>query len=124
MKGVILIFMCALYGGHSFCTINNELVEKEIIVIIPSYNNAKWYSKNLDSIFTQQYSNYKVIYINDNSNDATYSLVTAYIQERHLENKIEIINNTERHGALYNVYHAVHLCPDHAIILIVDGDDW
>lgn len=98
--------------------------EKEIIVIIPSYNNAKWCVKNLDSIFEQKYANYTVIYINDNSTDATKTLVEAYKAEKHLENKLTIINNTDRCGALYNVYHVVHSCPDNAIIIIVDGDDW
>jgi glycosyltransferase involved in cell wall biosynthesis len=107
-----------------FAVENISIQEKEIIVIIPSYNNEKWCEKNLDSVFLQKYKNFKVIYINDNSTDATQNLIESYRVNNHLEDKLAIINNFERCGALYNVYHAVHSCTDTAIIIIVDGDDW
>jgi cellulose synthase/poly-beta-1,6-N-acetylglucosamine synthase-like glycosyltransferase len=49
--------------------------KKSVVVIIPSYNNAEWYDKNLSSVFAQDYQNYKVVYMDDNSDDDTYKLV-------------------------------------------------
>ena len=45
--------------------------------MVPSYKNAKTmlYKRNLDSIFMQNYTNYKVIYIDDNSPDGTGQFV-------------------------------------------------
>jgi hypothetical protein len=41
------------------------MVENPLVVIIPSYKNAKYYKQNLDSVFNQNYTNYRVIYVAD-----------------------------------------------------------
>jgi glycosyltransferase involved in cell wall biosynthesis len=40
-------------------------------VFVPSFNNARlrYYMRNLDSIFQQDYKNYHVVYVNDASKD-------------------------------------------------------
>lgn len=98
--------------------------DKFFVIIVPSYNNEMWYLKNLDSIFSQKYENYRVIYINDASTDRTGELVQQYLKDNHLENKCTYIENRENQGALYNIYHAIHSCLDYEIVLLVDGDDW
>lgn len=97
--------------------------EKALVVIVPSYNNALWYKWNLDSIFAQEYNNYKVIYIDDCSTDNTYEKVVAYSKEHQRQEQMTIIKNEQRAGALANLYYAIHQCPDHAIIITLDGDD-
>lgn len=98
--------------------------EKAMVVVVPSYNNAQWYKHNLDSIFNQKYSNYRVIYIDDASTDNTAQLVTKYIQENNVADKITFIQNEQNKGATANRYHGSHLCEDYEIVLILDGDDW
>ncbi len=39
------------------------------VIEITSYNSIKWYKQNLDSVFSQTYPYYRVIYIDDNSID-------------------------------------------------------
>ena len=58
--------------------------QKPIVVIIPSYKNAQWYQRNLDSVCFQNYSNYRIIYIDDCSPDGTADLVQSYIDEHNL----------------------------------------
>lgn len=98
--------------------------EKFFTIIVPSYNNISWYTKNLDSIFTQQYSNYNVIYIDDCSTDGTGQKVQEYIAEHGLKDKCTFIRNETNQGALFNIYKAVHSCSNDRIIVTVDGDDW
>lgn len=98
--------------------------EQHIIVVIPSYNNSKWYQANLGSVFRQSYSNYRVIYIDDCSNDNTSELVTAFVKRQHQEHRVDIIKNQTRKGKVCNVYHAIHSCDNRAIIVLMDGDDW
>lgn len=98
--------------------------EKSFVIITASYNNKEWYKKNLDSILYQNYSNYRIIYIDDASNDDTGNLVQAYVNQLGKSDKITIIKNDVRKGALANIYDSVHTCKPDDIILIVDGDDW
>lgn len=97
--------------------------EKALVIIVPSYNNEQWYKWNLDSIFAQEYSNYKVIYIDDCSGDNTYANVVAYSAMHRRQGQMTIIKNEQRAGALANLYYAIHQCPDNAIIITLDGDD-
>lgn len=94
------------------------------VVIVPSYNNEQWVERNLDSIFSQNYPHFRVIYINDASKDRTGELVQQYIKDHHLEDKCTYIENITNQGALYNLYHAIHSCDDKEVIVTVDGDDW
>ncbi len=98
--------------------------EKQITIIVPSYNNKEWFQKNLDSIFMQNYSNYKVMYIDDVSTDGTADLVQAYAAAKQQSHRVTIVRNKERVGGLANIYNAVHQSPDHMIMVELDGDDW
>ena len=94
------------------------------VIVVASYNNAFYYERNLSSIFSQDYQNFRVIYIDDASKDSTHELVENYINANNLHNKIELIQNTTNKKALYNLYKAIHSCRNDEIIVILDGDDW
>ncbi len=125
--------------------------EKNLVIIVPSYNNAQWYQKNLTSILNQNYSNFRVIYIDDHSADHTASLVHDFIKnydhqvidfDSSLSDSIEqetlafinqitspphfftFIRNKQRDGALANLYRMIQSCKDWEIVVTVDGDDW
>ena len=99
-------------------------MNKPIVVVIPSYNNEKWCEKNLRSVFEQNYSNYRVIYIDDCSEDNTCQKVKEFIQKEGKKKNVSFISNKERKGALNNLYNTIHSCKDEEIIVTLDGDDW
>jgi len=98
--------------------------EPYFVILVPSYKNVAWYEKNLDSIFAQNYPHYRVIYIDDCSPDNTGKYVRDYITMHQLEDRISLIINEQRKGALANLYYGIHSCDDREIIVTVDGDDW
>lgn len=102
----------------------NALDEKRIVIVAASYNNRAWYANHLDSIFSQNYHNFHLIYIDDHSSDGTARLVRRYIQNHQIAHRVTLIENEHRMGALANQYNAIHLCNDRDIIIILDGDDW
>lgn len=104
--------------------IEGEIEEKPIVVIVPSYNNEQFYKKNLDSIFMQKYSNFRVIYVNDASTDRTGDLVSEYSKQASCTVPFTLINNKVNQGVVYNIYHMIHSCKDDEIVVTVDGDDW
>jgi len=85
------------------------LEEKHIVVVVPSYNNKKWYKKNLDSFFNQNYKNCEMIYIDDFSPDDTGNLVEKYVKENEKENKVRVIKNKERLYRLANLYKTIYI---------------
>lgn len=97
---------------------------KRFAIVITSYNNADWYKANLDSVFDQKYTNYRVIYVDDASDDGTAELVEKYIAERGQQHRCTLIKNKNRVRALANIYNAVHMCDDDEIVFNFDGDDW
>jgi glycosyltransferase involved in cell wall biosynthesis len=97
--------------------------DKRIVVVIPSYNNKEWYQWNLESVFCQSYTNWRIIYTDDCSPDGTGSIVDAYVKDRGFENKVTVVKNKVRHRALANLYTMIHSCADDEVIVILDGDD-
>ena len=120
-KKIFLLLVAGLFLSDCDAT---DKAEKRMAVVIPSYNNALWYKRNLDSLFNQEYSNWHAIYVDDCSHDGTAQLVSDYVRECGMQDRVHIIANTERKGALANHYIATHLCDDWDIVVQLDGDDW
>jgi glycosyltransferase involved in cell wall biosynthesis len=100
---------------------------KKIVVIIPSYNNSHWYTRNLASVFAQDYNEeLRVIYIDDGSSDGTGEMVQEYLAERNSGSgpSITFLHNSVRTGALQNLYNAIRGCADDEVVILLDGDDW
>lgn len=100
------------------------LDDREFVVLIPSYNNIKYYQANLDSVYNQTYKKYRIVYIDDNSPDGTGEAVCQYIRALNKENITTVIKNQDRKLAMANIYNGIHnYCMDHEIVLMLDGDD-
>jgi glycosyltransferase involved in cell wall biosynthesis len=97
---------------------------EKIVVIIPSYNNRRWYKRNLSSVLAQDYEEFRAIYIDDCSSDGTGQLVRQFLADHNSGNVINLIRNAFRVGALENLYNAIHICSDDEIVILLDGDDW
>lgn len=105
-------------------TNDNSYPEKPIVIVITSYNNKKWYSRNLESVLSQNYTNFRVLYLDDCSPDGTGNLVEEYLIENDPGKKISLIKNITRRGGLHNLYTMIHACDNDEIVVNLDGDDW
>lgn len=101
-----------------------DIPEKPMVVFIASYNNQKWVRNNLVSVFLQDYSNYRVVYVDDASEDGTVDAVESFVRKYSQASRFTLIRNRTRKGGLHNLYHAVNNCADEEIIVNLDGDDW
>lgn len=130
-----------------------DLPEKSIVVVIPSYNNVNWLQRNLESVLQQNYSNFRIIYVNDCSKDNTGTQVRKVLKRAKVDYQVinfddsncnsipeatekfintvnkqrvfcTLVNNVHRCGALANLYRAIYSCDDDEIIVTLDGDDW
>lgn len=122
------LFLCGLIGLTAVPmnyapNIENPKKEIPMVVVIPSYNNKRYYKGNLDSVFTQKYTNYRVIYTSDASTDETGRLVQEYIEANDLEGKFTFVENKVNVGGMENIYNMVHTCNNDEVIVLLDGDD-
>lgn len=101
-----------------------EETDLKFVVVIPSYKNEAWVERNLNSVFNQSKQNYRVIFIDDCSPDETFNRAKSMVEAQNQTERTTLIRNTQRLGALYNLYTAIHSCDDNEIIITVDGDDW
>jgi glycosyltransferase involved in cell wall biosynthesis len=97
--------------------------EKPIVVVICSYNNEKWSTNTLDSIFSQHYSNFRVIIVDDCSTDNNQAVIQEYIDSNNLASRVIFIKNDKRKRKLFNLYRVLYTCDDNEIVVMVDGDD-
>ncbi len=104
---------------------DERLPEKPIVIVVPSYKNAQWYKENLNSIFLQNYTNYRVVYVDDLSPDNTGLLVEKYVKSKGQNYRFTLIKNKKRKLAMANIYNAVvNYCQNDEIVVMVDGDDF
>lgn len=121
----ILLFLHKELGCEpTFSPICKDKNELPLVVIIPSYNNSLWFEKCLNSVLSQKYENFRVIFIDDCSTDGMGKLVANYLEKHPLGNRVQFIRNKKRHLKMFNLYRAVQSCSDDEIIVELDGDDW
>jgi glycosyltransferase involved in cell wall biosynthesis len=125
--------------------------KSRIKVIVPFYNPGDYFDLCINSILTQDFEGYDILFIDDGSNDGSYEKIPActfktnekgeplkdeegrlIIEERHtlLEStkcdKINAWKASERLTALPNIHNGiVNFCenPDDIVFLLY-GDDW
>ena len=98
---------------------------KNFVILIASHNNESYVEQNILSAF-QDYpeEHYRIIFVNDGSQDRTLSIAANIVSQFQKQHIVTIFSNTERQGALYNHYWAIHhYIKDDEIVVILDGDD-
>ena len=101
-----------------------ENKNKSFVFIITSYNNEKWVYKNIKYIVNQKYPFWRIIYVDDCSEDRTVDQLNKIVNSYNISKKITIIKNTERKSQSYNRWYASKMCQDDEICCMLDGDDW
>lgn len=102
-----------------------------MVVLITSHNvrereadGRSLYLKNLESVFSQSYDRYRVIYVDDASTDGTGEAVARFITAADREHRVELVRRARRMGQLHNRHAAIHGCRDDELVVNLDGDDW
>jgi glycosyltransferase involved in cell wall biosynthesis len=92
-------------------------MENKFLIIVGFYNAAPFIEKCVGSIISQDYKNYRVIFIDDASTDGTLDLVPDYDNYFKIRNDVTITGLPNLHNCILN--HA----EDDEIIVFLDGDD-
>lgn len=93
-------------------------------IVITGVNNGAYVAKTLASVFSQNYENYRVIYIDDASDDGSYDLARDLVYDSSHLGQVTLVHNEERLGHLANLCRAVQTCKDDEIVVVLQGEDW
>src|SRR5579872_6128636 len=63
-----------LLFGNSFRPTDFPIENRLFTVVVIGYNNGAYVQKTLESIFAQTYENFRLVYVDDGSNDGSYDL--------------------------------------------------
>lgn len=96
-------------------------------VVVPGYNNNANFriEYNLNSIFTQNYTNYKVVIVNDASTDGGDQVYRNFFAFYAIDKqRYAYIENSKRVTALQNIYLAsINHCSKDSVVVTLDADD-
>ena len=109
------------YGFHPT---DYPLERRSFALVIVGYNNGAFVEKTLKSLFSQVYSNYRIIYVDDASTDGSFSLVKDLVDSSSAKDSVSLIRNSERLGELASLTQAIQGCADEEIVVWVGGQDW
>ncbi len=97
---------------------------KSFAIVVYACNQATWCERTLKSIFEQDYDHYRVVFIDDASNDGTYEKASDFILESNEERRAILIRNETRLGPVGSLYRAIDGCLDREIAIPLDAKDW
>lgn len=101
-----------------------EKVDYKIGIIIPNYNYEHTIEKCLTSIFSQTYTNYEIIFVDDMSTDNSVNIAKKY-QDYYTDYVLKIVQLKQKRlngGARNEAY--LHLSDDVDYVYYIDSDDW
>ena len=85
-----------------------------LCIIVVNHNNGAFAQKTLQSLFSQNYDNCRLIYVDDASNDGSFELSRDLIFEN-ARMKFDIVQNEKRIGPVASLMKAVKACDDEEI---------
>lgn len=96
---------------------DDSLIDKEFLIVVISNRESPLLEKNLDSIFTQEYNRYRILYLTNTSIDAPL----AYAKEKGMGDRITVLCYKDLLNTLHNATTSID---NDKIIILLDGEDW
>lgn len=134
---LVPVFVIKQYYGmqvrksHSAARIAKELDNeyatsgnKCFVVLVFSSENEAYCEKNLESIFSQSYQNYRVIYLDIGENSDNLNLAKRFAAEKGMQNRVRFVKNNDQNELFHSFCDAVKNCKDEEIVVHLEGSDW
>lgn len=91
----------------------------EVTIVITLFNKEKFIKKAIESVFNQQFSDWKLLILDDASTDQSVAIVEEYLPNE----RIQLIKLTKNLGQTHLLNYALALI-DTPYFLQLDADDW
>lgn len=107
----------------SFKPTNYPIQNQKFVVVIAARNNGEGARKTLQSVLNQMYENYRVVYIDDASNDGSFEHAKDLILESPKSEIVQIYQTESMQGKLASLKAVIDTCEDREIVVIVGDED-
>jgi hypothetical protein len=130
----VLFLLAAFGGGYSIARMRLGLAQRAFVpnqypalnrpfvVVIVGRNNGAFLDKTIGSVVQQRYENYRIVYVDDGSDDGSLELARDLLFES--GRKMEVVTNEEARGVVANLAQVVQDCKNDEIVVVVGGEDW
>ncbi len=98
--------------------------QKPFVVIITAHNSAAFCEKTIFSVLTQNYQNFRVLYVDDGAADSSLAKAESMVKLLPHKDKISFIKHPENKGSLAALYDIIASCNNREIVLLIDGCDF
>lgn len=92
-------------------------IQPLVTVLVPTYNRALYLKESIDSILVQDYPNFEILVLDNNSTDNTSAIVSTYNDTR-----IKYVKNSRNLGIIGNHNEGLRLARGEFIHLFSDDD--
>ena len=99
------------------------LQNRSFVITVIGQNNGAGLEKTLRSILSQNYENFRVIYIDDSSDDGSFEHARDLVYDSNNAHRVLFIQNKEPLGEIANLSRAALSCDDDEILVLVGGED-
>lgn len=104
-----------------FRPIAYTIENRPFVVVVVAHNQGAWVDKTLDSIFSQRYNSFRMIFIDDASSDGSAEHAKGLIERSgHLVQTTFVQNETQL-GTAANLLRAVESCREDEIVIAMEG---
>lgn len=93
-------------------------------IVISGRNNGAYLEKTLKSAFNQKYDNFRIVYVDDGSDDGSYELARDLIFASPRYSIIQTHRNERPLGPLACLAMGAKGCEDEEIVVVLNGEDW
>lgn len=90
-------------------------------VVVIAHNHGPWVDQTLNSIFSQKYDSFRMIYIDDGSSDKSAEHAKDLIERSNIPMQTTFVQNEAQLGMAANLLRAVESCNDDEIVIAIDA---
>ena len=105
--------------GHGWSTRGPRRKNNRLKAIMGFHNAGKYVERCRDSLLSQTYDDFELLFADDGSTDGAYEKLLG------VDDRISVMRNEDRIGKLYAQDKLIkERCDPDDIVLLIDGDDW
>jgi hypothetical protein len=97
---------------------------KSFVIVLFAHNDAAWGEEALRSVFAQDYDYFRVLFVDDGSQDNTFEKVKEFVIANQQEHRVILMRNEIELGAVASFYRIASYCQDREVVVPLFLSDW